>query len=68
MYILLVEDFFKYICLLVGECNRIRDISDCKRVEDVFLDILCSMSTVLKIAGSYKYCVMNIIYTKLSIM
>jgi hypothetical protein len=50
MYFLLVEDFCKYICLLVGQCNRIRDVSDCRRAEDVFLDILCSMSTVLRIA------------------
>jgi hypothetical protein len=51
-----------------GQCNCGKDVSDCRSVEDVFLDILCSISTILRIAGSWKYYVMNIIYTELSMM
>jgi hypothetical protein len=68
MFCLLVEDFSKYICLLLRQCNCVRDVSDCRSVEDVFMDILCSMSTVLTIVGSWKYYVINIIYTELSMM
>jgi hypothetical protein len=45
-----------------------RNVTDRRSVEDVFLDILCSMSTILRIVGSWKYYVMNIIYTELSMM
>jgi hypothetical protein len=67
-FCLLIEDFSKYIYLLVGQCNCVRDVSDCRSAEDDFLDDLCSMSTVLKIVGSWKYYVMNIIYIELSLM
>jgi hypothetical protein len=67
-FCLLVEDFSKYICLLVGQCNCIKDVSDCRSVGDVFLDILFLISTILRIAGSWKYYVMNSIYIELSMM
>jgi hypothetical protein len=68
MLYLLVEDFSKYTCLVVKQCNCVKNISDCKSVEDVFLDILCSMFIVSRIAGSWKYYIMNITYTESSMM
>ena len=51
-----------------GQCNCVKDVSDCRSVEDIFLDILYSISTILRIASSWMYYVMNIIYIELSMM
>lgn len=67
-FCLLVEDFYNYIYLLFKQYNCVRDVSDCRSIKDDSLDDLCSISTVLKIVGSWKYYVVNIIYIELSMM